>query len=345
MTTSHTTTTTQPTASTSSHPTDPPRPGTPIDEDEDKILREALARVEKVKARKAAEAAKKKAAEEVAARKAEEVRRKKEVTARASTARRKAAQEARDRASQAQQQNVEVVERQRLLAEAATARSQRGTSPSEMLVSPRRPMVEIRREKGKGREEVLAQPVGEDLDDGNDGDEEEREPCERCKAKKIPCLKQAGKRSSVICKPCHDSEVQCSYLGRPYTIKREGGASPSGERLAVLESQMVQVLADNRALREANSKSHQYLCQLLRRQEDDHARLISMDTRMALMGMGEGPSRRTAKQWQRIVEESEEEEKEVEEKEKEVEKDGEGEEEETALTEARSEKGKERAVE
>ncbi|KAJ3845606.1 hypothetical protein EV368DRAFT_90462 [Lentinula lateritia] len=115
---------------------------------------------------------------------------------------------------------------------------------------------------------------------------------------------------------------------------------------------MAQVLADNRALREANSKSHQCLHQLLRRQEDDHARLISMNTRMALMGMGEGPatagpSRRTAERQRplkrrRIVEESGEE---VEEKEKEVEKDGEGEEEEMAPTEARSEKGKERAEE
>ncbi|KAJ3885144.1 hypothetical protein GG344DRAFT_83059 [Lentinula edodes] len=126
---------------------------------------------------------------------------------------------------------------------------------------------------------------------------------------------------------------------------------------------MAQVLADNRALREANSKSHQYLRQLLRRQEDDHARLISMDTRMALLGMGEGPatagpSRRTAERRRplkrrRIVEESgeeEEEEKEVEEEEKEVDKDGEGEEEEmgeenTAPTEARSDKGKGRAEE
>ncbi|GAW06213.1 hypothetical protein LENED_008117 [Lentinula edodes] len=115
---------------------------------------------------------------------------------------------------------------------------------------------------------------------------------------------------------------------------------------------MAQVLADNRALQEADSKSHQYLHQLLRRQEDDHARLISMDTRMTMMGMGEepataGPSRRIAER-RRIVEESEEEDIEVEEKE--TEKDGEGEEEEiveeeTAPTEVQSEKGKDKAVE
>ncbi|GAW07876.1 hypothetical protein LENED_009897 [Lentinula edodes] len=104
-----------------------------------------------------------------------------------------------------------------------------------MPVSPRRPVVEVRREKGKGRAKVPAQPVGGDPDDGDD--DEEKEPCERCKAKKIPCLQQAGKQSSVI-------------------WKREGG---SGERMAVMESQMAQSLANLRALREANSKSHQYL--------------------------------------------------------------------------------------
>ncbi|GAW10286.1 hypothetical protein LENED_012535 [Lentinula edodes] len=135
-----------------------------------------------------------------------------------------------------------------------------------------------------------------------------------------------------------------------------------------MESQMAQSLADLRALREANLESHQYLHQLLRRQEDNHARLIAMETRMAMMGMGEGPavagpsSRRTERRRllkrQRIVEESaeeeEEEEKEVEEKE-----DGEGEEEEmeaeeegeveapasTTAKTVTSEKGKERAVE
>ncbi|KAJ3911358.1 hypothetical protein F5877DRAFT_86090 [Lentinula edodes] len=255
------------------------------DEDEDEIIQRAQARVERVRARKVAAAAKKE----------------------------------------------EVVERRRLLAEVATARSQRGTLPSEMSVSPRRPVVEIRREKGKGRAKVPAQPVGGDPDDGD----EEKKPCERCRAKKIPCLQQAGKRSSVI-------------------LKREGG---SGEQIAVMESQMAQSLANLRALREANSKSHQYLRQLLRRQEDDHARLIAMETKMAMKGMGEGPataglsSRRTERRrllkQRRIVEESaeeeeEEEEKEVEKKEDKVEKDGEGEEE-MALTEAQSEKGKERA--
>ncbi|KAJ3872503.1 hypothetical protein F5051DRAFT_445112 [Lentinula edodes] len=111
MTTSRTTITTQPTASSSSRPTDPLRPGTPIDEDEDEILREALARVERVKATKAVEAAKKKAAEEAAAIKAEEERTKKEVTAQVSAVKKKAAQEARDQANRAQQQDAELLER------------------------------------------------------------------------------------------------------------------------------------------------------------------------------------------------------------------------------------------
>ncbi|KAJ3897039.1 hypothetical protein F5879DRAFT_996729 [Lentinula edodes] len=177
-----TTTTNQPTASTSSRPANPPSPGAPIDEDEDEIIREALARVERVKARKAAEAAKKKAAEEAAARKAaEEAERKKRAAAQAAVARRQAAQDARDRANRAQEQEDGVVERRRKLAAAATARSQGGTSTGETSASPRRPVVEIPRTKSKGK--AKAQPVGEDPDDGDDGDEddddeEDREPCE-----------------------------------------------------------------------------------------------------------------------------------------------------------------------
>ncbi|KAJ3911531.1 hypothetical protein F5877DRAFT_85836 [Lentinula edodes] len=313
MTTSHTTTTTQPTASTSSCPADPPRPGTSIDEDEDEILREALARVERVKAQKAAEEA--------------------EEGGRCSGERSKKEGGAGGARSGQSGSTTECGGRG---AARATSRGHHGKKSSEG---------ERKRKRGSSR------AVGGDPDDGDDdNDEEEREPCERCKAKKIPCLQQAGKWSSVICKPCHDSKVQCSFSGRPLTGKREGR---SGKRMAIMESQMAQNLADLRALWEANSKTHQYLHQLLR-QEEDHAHLITMETGMAMMGMGEGPatagpSRRATKQWrplkrQRIVEESkeeeeeEEEEKEVEEKEKEVEKDGEGEED-----MARSEKGKERA--
>lgn len=62
MTTRRTTTTIfpQPTASASSRSADPPSAGEPIDNNEDSIMRDALGQVERVKACKTAEAAKKK---------------------------------------------------------------------------------------------------------------------------------------------------------------------------------------------------------------------------------------------------------------------------------------------
>ncbi|KAJ3911416.1 hypothetical protein F5877DRAFT_85991 [Lentinula edodes] len=133
-------------------------------------MREALARVKRVKAQKAAETAKKKVAEEAAARKV-------------AAARRQAAQDACNQAIRAQEQENEVVERGRKLAEAATARSQRGTSTGETSASPRRPIVEILKVKNKGKGKAKAQPVGEDPDDGDDSNDdddgnEDREPCE-----------------------------------------------------------------------------------------------------------------------------------------------------------------------
>ncbi|KAJ3870477.1 hypothetical protein F5051DRAFT_447641 [Lentinula edodes] len=74
---------------------------------------------------------------------------------------------AQERAKRAQQQEEEVVEQRRLLAAVVTARSQRGTSPSEVSASPRRPV-----------------PVGGDPDDGDDGDnddDDDKEPCEQCR--------------------------------------------------------------------------------------------------------------------------------------------------------------------
>ncbi|KAJ3870849.1 hypothetical protein F5051DRAFT_447045 [Lentinula edodes] len=171
MSTSRTATTTQPAASTSSRPANLLSPGAPIDEDEDEIIREALAR---------------KAAEEAAARKAAEEAEKKK---RAVAARHQAAQDARDRAIRAREQEDKIVEWRRKLAEAATARSQGGNSMGDVSASPRRPIVEISQLKSKGKGKAKAQPVGEDPDDDDD---EDREPCERCRSKKIPCLKQAG---------------------------------------------------------------------------------------------------------------------------------------------------------
>ncbi|KAJ3924525.1 MAG: hypothetical protein NXY57DRAFT_969697 [Lentinula lateritia] len=120
-----------------------------------------------------------------------------------------------------------------------------------------------------------------------------------------------------------------------------------------MESQMAQLLANNRALREATSRSHQYLQQLLRQQDEDHAQLIAIETRNAMSGPATpGPLRR------RVIENSEEEEEEEKEEERIVggEKDGEGEEEveeeeeegeAPALKKAKaaaSEKGKEKEV-
>ncbi|KAJ3925296.1 MAG: hypothetical protein NXY57DRAFT_968065 [Lentinula lateritia] len=177
MLTSQTTTTTipQPRASTSSHPADPPRPNVPVDEDKDSIMRDALARVKRVKARKAKKAWKRAEEEAAARRAAEEAERQR----RAVAARRQAAQDACDRAIRAQEQEIE-----------------RDTSTGETSVSPRRPIVEIARVKSKGKGKASAQPIGDDPNDGDDGndndDDKEREPCKRCKVKKIPWLEQAG---------------------------------------------------------------------------------------------------------------------------------------------------------
>ncbi|KAJ3883995.1 hypothetical protein GG344DRAFT_84780 [Lentinula edodes] len=274
-----------------------------------------------MKARKAAAAAKKKAEEEAARKAAEEAQRKKEVA------------------------EWELEERQRKMAEAATARSRRGSSPGGSSISPQRPVVEIRKDKGKGKGK--AQLVGGDPDDGGNGDdddddEDDRAPCERCRSKKISCQMQAGKRSSVICKPCHDAKVRCSYSGRPSTVKREGGGQPIGERLVVLESQMAQLLADNRQLREAQLKDNTYNRHINRKLDwlmTDAARRRKSPPEMP----EPGPSRMPKKRRRAVDSEEEEEDRRMGEEE-----DGEGEEEveeegEPAPKKARSEKGKERA--
>ncbi|GAW00917.1 hypothetical protein LENED_002476 [Lentinula edodes] len=63
----------------------------------------------------------------------------------------------------------------------------------EVSASPRRPVVEIRRTKSKGKGKARAEPVGGDPDDGDEGDDDDdddKEPCERCRAKKISCQTQ-----------------------------------------------------------------------------------------------------------------------------------------------------------
>ncbi|KAJ3911256.1 hypothetical protein F5877DRAFT_86238 [Lentinula edodes] len=320
MSTSRTTTQTTTTVSsipvTGGLPPTPPaptRPSTPDPSDEERVL-ELQLQLTRERNRKRKE--EKKKAEEEAKRKAEEERVQQEAAVRAATARR---------------MEEEAAEKRRRAA-AAAARNRRGPSPGEATTSTRRVEVEIPRVVKKGKVPQRNEFSGGDPDDGGNGgedddDDEERAPCERCQMKKIPCLEQVGKRSTVICKPCHDAKVKCSYSGRPIQVKREGG--PSGKRMAVMESQLAQLLADNRSLREATSRSHQYLRQLLRRQDEDHARLIAIDTRDAMRESAiPGPSRLVSERprnlkRRRIMENSEEEE----EGEKEEEKDGEGEDE------------------
>ncbi|KAJ3884944.1 hypothetical protein GG344DRAFT_83312 [Lentinula edodes] len=236
--------------------------------------------------------------------------------------------------------------RRRLMAAAATARSQRGTSPSEVSVSPWRPVVEIRRTKNKGKGKARAEPVGGDADDGDDGDDDDKEPCEQCRVKKISCQMQAGKRSSLICKPCHDAKIRCSYSGRPCTVKRERGSNPTGEHLAVLESQMAQLLADNRQLRDDNIKANSYHRHFNRKLD-----WLIMDAARRRKSPPElpeaGPSG-VSKKRRRVVDSDEEEEREIEgEMEKDREEVKEGEEGALAPKRAKaapSEKGKEKEV-
>ncbi|KAJ3884223.1 hypothetical protein GG344DRAFT_71506, partial [Lentinula edodes] len=274
------------------------------DEDEEEIFWRAQARVERVRAKKAAAAAKK-AAEEKAAR--------------AAAARERAAQEAREWAIRARQQEAEVVERRRLVAEVSTARSQRGTSP-------RRPVVEIRRAaKRKGKAKAQAE---------------------------IPTTAMKGMTMTTTKKTEHlangarpkNSLATCRQArGAPSSdapqLRSNGKAAPVSASPSWRAKWLRVSLTSGRDRRRTRN-THQYLRQLLRRQEDDHARLIAMETRMAMMGMGggsatAGPSRRTT-EWRRplkrrrIVGESDEEEEEEKGKEVEqgMEEDGEGEEEE-----------------
>ncbi|KAJ3897839.1 hypothetical protein F5879DRAFT_995483 [Lentinula edodes] len=246
-------------------------------------------------------------------------RRKEEKKKAEEEAKRKAEEERqRQEAADARKLEEEAAEKRRRMAAATAARNRRGPSPGEASTSARRVEVEIPRlvKKGKGKQRMEAS--GRDPDDGGDDDEEDDE-----------------------------ERAPCDPLPGTVQVKREGG--PSGERMAVMESQLAQLLADNRSLREATPRSHQYLRQRLRRQDEDHARLIAIDTRDAMREPAtRGPSRsvsdrpRSLKR-RRIVENSEGEEEE----EREGEKDGEGEEEAPAPKKAKtaaSEKGKEKEV-
>lgn len=125
-------------------------------------------------------------------------------------------------------------------------------------------------------------------------------------------------------------------------MKREGGGQPIGERLAILESQMAQLLADNRQLREGQLKDNTYNRHINRKLDwlmTDAARRRKTPPEMP----EPGPSRLPKKRRRVVDSEEEEEDRRMGEEE-----DGEGEEEveeegEPAPKKARSEKGKERA--
>ncbi|KAJ3860680.1 hypothetical protein EV359DRAFT_85082 [Lentinula novae-zelandiae] len=185
----------------------------------------------------------KRRAKEEAKRKAEEV------AARRAAEEEKARQEAAAWAALARKIEEEAAEKRRLTAAAEAAQNQ----------------VEIPRMVRKGKGQWRTEASGGEPDDGNNGnddddddDEDEWAPCQRCRSTKISCQMQAGKRSSIICKPCHDAKVRCSYSNRPFTVKREGGAHPTGKHLAVLESQIAQLLADNWHLQEGQVKANTY---------------------------------------------------------------------------------------
>ncbi|KAJ4475431.1 hypothetical protein C8R41DRAFT_923643 [Lentinula lateritia] len=199
------------------------------------------------------------------------------------------------------------------------------------LVTPPLPLcdtMEVRRIRGKGKERVQAEAAGGNPNDGGDeeeDDEDDRAPCKRCRTKKISCQMQAGKKSSIICKPCHDAKVRCSYSGRPSIVKKEVGANPTSERLAILESQVAQLLADNRQLHDGQVKANTYHRHFNRKLDwliTDAARRRRLPPEMPEAG----PSGLSRKR-RRVVDSDEEEEMEME---MEKEKDGEGEEEEMA---------------
>ncbi|KAJ3885143.1 hypothetical protein GG344DRAFT_83057 [Lentinula edodes] len=197
MSTSHTqtTTTSASTAGPLGHRQHPPTPVRPapfedndLDEDEEEVIRKAEEKVRRMKERKAAAAAAaKQKAEEEAARKAVE-----EEWAQA------AARE----------------ERRKRMAEAATARSRRGTSPEETSGSPRRPVVEIQREKGKGKGKAKIQPVDEDPDDGRDGGDDDDDPANA-----------AGTRRSLArCRLVRGVRLYAN----PATMRRLSARTPGG---------------------------------------------------------------------------------------------------------------------
>ncbi|KAJ3846288.1 hypothetical protein EV368DRAFT_89272 [Lentinula lateritia] len=215
----------------------------------------------------------------------------------------KAEEEARKKVEEEAVRRTAVEERQQQ--EAAEKRR------SEATTSARRVEVEVPCLVKKGKAPPRNEVNGGDPDDGDDSedgneDDEEKEPCEQCKAKKIPCLQQAGKRSSII--------------------------SARG----VGESDVAQLLADNRILREGQIRANTCDRHMMKKLEwlmRDAARRREGSPEEPIAGPSVLPKKR-----RRLVDSEEEREKE-----REQEEAGEEEEEdEPAPKKARSEKGKER---
>ncbi|KAJ3854247.1 hypothetical protein EV368DRAFT_80764 [Lentinula lateritia] len=180
----------------------------------------------------------------------EEARKRAEEEAARRAAEEREREEAAAWAADARKKEEEAAERRKVAMAAAASHNCMGPSPSEVSTSTRRVEVEIPRVINKGRGKQRAEVTGRDPDDSNDGrdgdDNNDKEDEEKA----------------------------------PFMVKREGGLS--GELLAVLESQMAQLLANNWSLRESASRTQQYLRQLLRQQDEDHARLVAIETRLAM---------------------------------------------------------------
>ncbi|KAJ3884439.1 hypothetical protein GG344DRAFT_84028 [Lentinula edodes] len=123
-------------------------------------------------------------------------------------------------------------------------------------------------------------------------------------------------------------------------VKREGGSNPTSKRLAVLESQVAQLLADNRQLRDGQVKANTYHHHFNHKLDwliTDAARRRRTPPELPEAGLS-GLLRKR----RRVMDSDEEEEHE---REQEMEEEGEGEEEEMVEKElAQSEKGKGKEV-
>ncbi|KAJ3805010.1 hypothetical protein F5876DRAFT_70161 [Lentinula aff. lateritia] len=115
---------------------------------------------------------------------------------------------------------AKVAKRTRKVAAAAASHSCQRPSLSEASSSTNQVEVEIlqiiRKEKGKQRVEAIGgdpddvDNSGDDNDDNNKEDGE-KVPCKRYQIKRIPCLEQAGKKSTMICKACHNAKLDQIY--------------------------------------------------------------------------------------------------------------------------------------